>query len=522
MNQLVGSRQEARHQEALFRPPTQREVLRVLWAGDGEYLVRSQIHKRMPRARRPTLGRVGQILTELYGEGLLVRRMQSAQGARKAGFYALSESGQSICRRLGFVREEHLLFQVTKEQLRFYLTQERLARCPESPGRIIAAYGYSGGLGRSTLVAHVAKGLAESLALGEEILAIDLDFGSSGLDASFAPEGLESCRGLGGLLLEFERREPRKRELWLRGAMTSREFVLRLPDLPGLGYMPSGLSPGQDVLSPSERVEAMALLHAEAGLVWPGARSGPKPEALGFFNQLRTVMLDKFSRTLLDPQCGRSLGGWIATQFLAEELILCARVADTATATVAGLRAVVASFLHKHAATSAGGGVTFLFRLTEPWTGKDLHRWIDRHLVQDAEPSELTPYQAEQLFYDARLAEPSRRWANTQFYKNLIARFNPGAAQLSPPPQLQALMALLDPEKDPLDRSIAAGILENAPCQELARWVERYERTETLPVETDTRGKQLIQSVLKVQMERLLTKIVGAQEARRLAQDQED
>ena len=498
MSQPERSWREAGDQEIEMRPPTRHEVLRVLWAGEGEYLVRSQIHKSMPRARRPTLGRVGQILAKLYKDGLLLRQVQSAQGARKASFYALSEKGLEVCRRLGFEREEQLLFQVTGEMLRTCLTRERLARRLESPGRIVTTYGYSGGLGRSTLVAHVTKGLAEKLEGDKEVLAIDLDLSSSGLDKFFAPEGLEGCRGLGGLLLDFERLEPRKRALWLRGALTRREFVLRPRDLPGLGYMPSGLSPGQDVLSPSDRTEAQALLHAEAGLVTPGAGRHPKSQALGFFSEMRSALVDKFSQTLLDPQAGRSPSAWIATQLLAEELILCARLADTGKATIAGLQAVLASFLHERAPTNAGGNVTFLFRLTEPWTTKDMHRWIDRNLVNEAKHSEHMTYQAEQLFYDARLGEPGRRWANMHFYRNLVARLNPTAVKVSPPPQLQVLATVLDPAKDPHDRAIAAGILENAPFQELARWIDWYERMDTRPTrptEKDTLGQRLIQSV---------------------------
>ncbi len=520
MNERQGFRRVVDDQGAAFKPPTRHEVLRVLWAAEGEYLVRSRIHKSMPRSRRPTLGRVGQILTELHRDGLLDRRMQSAQGARKAGFYSLSEKGQEVCRRLGFERDEQILFHATDEMLHSCLTRERLARHSESPGRIVAAYGYSGGLGRSTLIAHVAKGLAESHEIGE-VLAIDLDLSSSGLDAFFAPAGLKGCRGLGGLLLGFERQEPRKRDLWLRGALNKQEFVLRSRGVPGLKYMPSGLSPGQDVLSPTERAEALILLHREAGLAAPGARGASRLNTLGFFNHLRAVLLENFSRTLLDPQSGRTLGAWVATQILAEDLILCVRVADTTSATVAGLRAVLANFLHQHLETRASGSVTFLFRLTEPWTKKNLYRWIDLNLAQEPGSTEPMQYQAEQLFYDARLAEPSRRWANTQFYKSLVARWTQGSAQASPPPQLQALKALLDPSKDRWERSIAAGILENAPCQELARWIDWHERMENLPVETDTLGEQLIQSVLKVQTERLLVKILGSQETRRLTRNRE-
>ncbi len=501
------------------RAPTEREVLRVLWRSPSEHLVRSEIRRRMPRAHRPTLGRIGQILAALHRDGLLDRVIRQSQGSRKAGFFALSDRGRELSRQLGFEREERLLFPVSEEMLRKWLTQERLR--PKAPGRIVAVYGFRGRLGRTTLVAHVARGLARNLEDGENLLVVDLDLETAGLDDFFPALEARECRGLGGLLLDFERLEPCKRALWLRGALSKPEYVLHpLEDeVPGLAYLPSGLSPGQGALSPSERAEAMALLRTEAGLAVPATgRSDPHPKLLGFLAELRKAVLERFERAVVDPQSGHSLGAWIATQTLADELVLCAQEDDKSPATLAGVRAVLANFLRQRAENGAMGEVLFLFRLAQPTNLEDLNPWIELHLtMEDTEPDQSLNYRAEQLVNDARLAKNRHRWEYAHFYEHLIARLDPRSNEPgTSPPELQALLAVLDPEKTLSVRSIAAGVLENTPLQDLARWIDGFVLKGSLPAETDTDGEGLIRGILTAKFDRLLWKILEKPKLRRI------
>jgi len=492
---------------------SEREVLRALWSSSGQHLVRSEIHRRMPRACRPTLGRIGQILAALCKDGVLNREYRRSQGSREAGFYTLSERGRELCQELGFEREERLLFQVTDDVLRTCLTRERLARCLEAPGRIVAVYGYRRGLGRTTLAAHLARGLAERLGDHEQLLVVDLDLGASGLDAFF-PLKKPGCRGLGGLIVDYRRQAPQKRALWLFGALSAPEYVVRpLKGVPDLVYLPSGLSPGQCLVSSADRAEALAVLHAEAGLA-TSARSGdPDLKALGFMVELRATLLAKFSKTVADPEPGHSLGAWIATQALADHLIVCAQTGDDSPVTLRGLRTVLASFLLKFAGIDSGA-VQFIFRLTELGPGEDLNRWIDVHLAMATAATQEVTYWTERLPYEARFAKQGVSWIPA-LYTHLVDRLksstSPSRPMISANLTLQLLMDVLDPHKDRNDRFIAAGALKACPLQELAQWVDWYVREKSFHTATDAQGKNLIKDIVQVQSERLLSKILEAQ-----------
>ncbi len=148
-------------------------------------------------------------------------------------------------------------------------------------------------------------------------LVVDLDFGAPGLDPFFNPDWLASCRGLRGLVVEFERRPRRKRPLWLRGALIFPnwlgscrglrgpgveferrprrkrppwlrgalifpEYVQRpLEEVPYLVFLPSCLSPDQAALSETERAEALTLLRAEIGFAEGRATAIPVPSHWG-------------------------------------------------------------------------------------------------------------------------------------------------------------------------------------------------------------------------------------------------
>jgi len=79
---------------------TERAVLQVLLDNRGTYLRRGDVHEQMPPEPRLTRPRIGQILAELYHEGLLLRIHGRAQGSPNASFYTLSPKGFEMCVRL--------------------------------------------------------------------------------------------------------------------------------------------------------------------------------------------------------------------------------------------------------------------------------------------------------------------------------------------------------------------------------------------------------------------------------------
>lgn len=87
------------------RSRTEREILRVLLENRGRYLRRGAVRKKMSPSLRPTPARVGQILVDLHGEGLVLRTHGRAQGSPVAAFYALSPKGFEVCQGLGLEKE---------------------------------------------------------------------------------------------------------------------------------------------------------------------------------------------------------------------------------------------------------------------------------------------------------------------------------------------------------------------------------------------------------------------------------
>ena len=137
------------------------------------------------------------------------------------------------------------------------LTRQRLATAVERSGQIVTVWGTSGGLGRTTMAAHLAKGLSE-IRGSKPVLIADFDFGAPDLDAFFAPQGLPHCSGLAGLYMAFLRRAPRKRPLFVVQALSDERYVVKPKDFPNLVYLPSGLSPNHPALPPLVRAEALS------------------------------------------------------------------------------------------------------------------------------------------------------------------------------------------------------------------------------------------------------------------------
>ncbi len=484
-------------------------MLRVLWGHQGKNLVRIDIHNKIPVLHQRTLGRTGQILRSLYEEGLIDRVTGRAQGSRQAGFYALSEHGLQFCRIMGFEHKKRALFPTSREFREHWLTPKHLSRHLDAHGQIVAVYGYIPGLGRSTLIAHIAKAMTRDSGTREQFLVADLDFESPGLDDFFTSQEAQHCRGLGGLRVDFELRLPHKRALWLRAALSDSKYVIRPtePDVPGLLYLPSGLSSRQTALSPTDRGEALRLLQQEAESSPRNTPNQQASEGMTFLSELRKALSEKFTKVLIDSQFGRSLGSWIATQPLPDELVVCAEEADKTETTIAGLQAVLANFLNHRNYHGEPAGVYFLFRLKAPTSPVDLKEWIDRNLtVGDSghRPRlKSPPYRVEQLPYDLRLAKDRRHWEHSHFYRRVIRLLGltPDTEPFeAPPPELRILLDVLDPTRKQYERTLAAGLLENAPLAELARWIDWHHARGSLPVESDTLGRKLLQEILEVKM----------------------
>lgn len=132
------------------RSATERAVLRVLAENPRKYLGRKEVHTEMDPELRPTAPRVGQILAELYEEGLLIRILRPTQGSANASFYALSPRGRGLCGRLFGSKEEGLEAAPSPPA-----QQER-----EVPQALAAALKVFVGSDRRR--AHIAEGLLQS------------------------------------------------------------------------------------------------------------------------------------------------------------------------------------------------------------------------------------------------------------------------------------------------------------------------------------------------------------------------
>lgn len=89
---------------------SEREVLRVLLAerqraesekDEMQLLRRGQVHDRMSGTSEVTPTRVGQVLSGLYRQGLLLRQLHPDRGGKEVAFYGLAPSGADLCQRLG-------------------------------------------------------------------------------------------------------------------------------------------------------------------------------------------------------------------------------------------------------------------------------------------------------------------------------------------------------------------------------------------------------------------------------------
>lgn len=436
---------------------SEHQILRVLWANQSEHLVRSEVHKRL-NPGRPGLGRVGQILVELQAAGLLDRRMRRAQGSKRAAAYALSPKGIDLCRRLGLDKDERDLFSITDETINEILTADCLSQTSETPGRIVAFHAQRGGVGRSTMVAHTARLLAERHGgSGWQLLVLDLDLDAPGLDDYLAPQGLRDCRGLRGLVVDFYHLRPQKRSQWLLDVLLQPgPYVLPFPGVPGLFYLPSGfagLPTDREVPFYQERAEALARLWEEVSLEsdWRKASADSQRSAAGsFLTELRQALRETYDKTLLDCQTGTSLGAWAAIQMLSDEIVLCPRLTETATEES---RAILASFIKKKRKTGqVDGGVAFVFAPSRLRTKRaDLNNWIEKHLLKsEKQDVPRVTYRAVALQHNRRLETKPTTWRGSDCY-------DPVTIVLERPGEIEKLFKDSSDESIPLSVRLLVG-----------------------------------------------------------------
>lgn len=478
--------------------PTEREILRVLWANPDQHLVRSEIHKRMPQEHRRTLGRIGQILSAFDEAGFLEKVQRRAQGSRRAAFYALSEDGLELCRALGFEREAETYFPADPRTLATYLTPQHLATDQFASGRFVTFYAYRSGLGKTTALAHTARGLAEA-DRERKVLVLDLDFDTSGPDAFFAPDGLGPCQGLRGLIVDFARQRQRSRNLWLRGAAHRAPYTLQpFEDLPNFTYLPHALGPGAERQSTAARAEAFRYLHGEAGLAPAGSQTEPAFRQASFLSTLTTALTANFDKVLINAENGWGLGAWIGIQALGESLVLCLNPSDTSSSTLSAFHAIVANYVRRGAEANALTCPLFLFFSDNPLDNQDLSQWISKNIVRrDIMRRPGSKYAVEQINYNLRLKENPKEWRYSHFFSNLTSRLgNVELTRTRATPEYQALTEVLNPEAPTGRRSIAAGFLSNCPSQALEASLRHYSEHSDESLAPDGQSRTLVSQII--------------------------
>lgn len=490
------------------RSPTEREILRVLWASPGEPLVRADVHRRLPKLHQPTPGRVSQILKSLDSDGLLGLSHGRSQGSPNACFFKLSPLGVRLCRHIGFDRE--MRFQVGKDDLSKYLTPEHLAHRPEKPpGPIVAFYSQRDGVGRTTTVGNVARGLAEKVP-GRAILFLDLHLGESGHPSFFGPEAGKSCRGLHGLVVDYQGQPSWNQAKWLKAALTKRQYVDRpLPEHPNLYYLPTGLpeEPG-GLLSAGEWAETLAFLRRSLSL----ERLLAKPDETdtknaGFLQLFRTALVETFRRTVIDSQAGESLGAALAIYALADDLAVCVRLSEPSPMIGSGLRSAIVQFFKRREAQGAEiYGPLFISLFRNPKLSSDPKTWINNTIVVGQEQclAEYN-YRIENVDYDIRIDKDPRRQDRSKLYSGVVTQLEepPSGSPKTPSTEMQALLQILDLEAPYHRRSVVTGFLANTSTKKLLKCLKNYSASQAGKVEIDKVATQLIHNVARTQIQKL-------------------
>jgi len=384
------------------RSGTEREVLRVLLAEqqraeseNAEMLLlrQGQVSRRMSATRKLTPTRVGQVLRDLHRQGFLLRRLHPDRGGKEVAFYGLAPSGADLCQRLGLTAPEPSSgFDFSTELQEQMLDPRRVAitagtTLPRS--RVVAFCSFSGGLGRTTAVAHTAWEMAAGIAAGRRLLVVDLDFDAPALDDFFASTQFGACRGLRGLVVDFYRQPKRRRRDWLQQALEDDAYVLQpFPQQrPALWYLPTGFGEASE-----ECRYARELLAREVTVT--------DSSSLGHcFAELLPVA---FEHTLIDCAAGLGDSAWLASMRLADHLLLYARAGD---AGMRGLRPLLANFLARQADHGRERpSVNFVSGVVRPTDVRPAESWAGKLFPKS--PSQADPgFRTLDLPFDPDLSD---------------------------------------------------------------------------------------------------------------------
>lgn len=490
---------------------SEREILRVLWLQRDRYLVRGEVFRRIPPDRRPSAGRVGQILSAMAEGGLLQKESRRAQGSSRASGYCLALSGEALCLKLklNIDAQDRPVFFLTHDEQVQLLTAQRLAHEPAEPAHISVLYSFKSGYGQTTIAAHVAYEIARENKAREEggldvkdLLVINLDLESTDLDRFFDPDDIGRGRGIGRLVLDYLNVEKMKREMWMRTALKDEAYIIRPYSGLPLVYLPACLD-RSDTFSPDDRAQVLALLRLELGLE-------AESPSTSFLDHFRAALQTNFEKVIVDSQSGYSAAARIACCELADELILCTRRTESRGKIVEGVRTVAASFLDARRVDESGGNLIFMFPARDPEDDARLESWLKDELLKGSRLGEHSEVHFTSIPDDPRMAVFTGTWENTSLYRALTRRLqrrqpDPGVL---PSPVFDALQHVLDPSKDKRQRSVAAGVLASAPLPEMGRLLDWYVQTSSLHVETDDYGRDLVKEVANTQARWIMQKLL--------------
>ena len=487
-----------------FRSKTEEEILRVLWNHEGRGLVRSQVHRQLalPPKERPTAARVGQILQNFFKHGYLQRDLASYQGRTKTSYYRLSDKGRSACRQhYQFDHNTQVLFQVNDGDFENYLRAENFDGDPDAPTRrVVGFYTYAGGLGQTSLIAHLGGALATEEP-SKHFLLVDFNSESPDLDRFFPKlgDGQDSDRGLRGLAADFYQQPDWQKEAWLQENL-DRYLIRPKPEqAPNLYLLRSGLESAQNPVQAAERTTALSFLHSELSA---GVSREGLPKSAHLLPRLHKVLVEQFHLTLVDSEGRRSLSALALTQ-LADQLIVGTRPTEIST-TTEGLRLITASFLKAHSRSKRlSHGVSIIFHMSEFGDSRiDGRAWIDSELLESE--GDLPKREPWFLPQDLRFRD-ERNWneypkAFAPFARRLLG-FQEKDTHV--PLGYKALQTMLDPETMADYRIMMAAWLESMNFDELSAHLKSYLKDTSRP-KTDQKGRQALEKVLAVHRDRIL------------------
>ena len=391
--------QEARRAIKIVRSPIEEAVLKVLFENIGVYLRRGEIYGKL--LSPPTRGRISQILSSLLAEGLLLRVQAPAQGRAAASFFALSESGQALCRASQvsslkgyFQPSEGIWGQLLREP-------EALAIGNDPSHQSIASfYSHRRGMGRTLALVHGAIRLAGEALSDKPILIADLTFESSEIGSHLGiPK--PDCVGFHGMFLDYMQQPQASRSRWLEQALVSPTYTTRpLPKLPNLVLLPSGMDFSETTFGGNDRF--LDQIEQEIHSVSQGPNHAPLKADAGFWGDLRRACYASFCKTLIDSSARTEAVAYASTILLPDELVVFTRPGEKE---VGPARVVIGNFLWRESAAgkTRNAPISFVFTICPELPRLYLRRVVNLILGLEAN-DQRDFYRILPLYYNTEVA----------------------------------------------------------------------------------------------------------------------